>query len=179
MSLLRFRALLLWLAMLLAGAGCKPSSPPPAAQATPRTPVQIEAWLYPAAKLLSSTEGSSFSAGKTGEQKPLVLGPSLRSATTTDPIEKVWGRYARLTGITNEFKPGSTFSESKFNTRIPPDSVSGSLGNIFYYTGDLEHSSVSSATIVAQSSGYTVAVTMVQVQGEDRTDINLVVVPHP
>jgi hypothetical protein len=136
-------------------------------------------WQYPGAKPIGELKGGSVAGGKNGEKQPLALATSLYSSTTADSIEKVWGHYAKLAGIKTAFAPGAISGGSDSAASVGSEHATGTFEGVAYYTGDAARVSARTATIAAQNPDFTATVFLVQVQGESRTDITLVVGENP
>ena len=149
----------------------------PVASAEPAAPFVLSDWEYPQAKSLSKAKGGSTEVKQSGVPIAGTFAPDLYAYSTPDALEKVWGHYAKLSGIADkEFKPGESSSGATFVTgdRRSSGDASGDM-SVLYYTGDRDRLSVRSATIVTKRPAYTVAVFLSRGKDEERTHISIVV----
>ena len=147
------------------------------ASAGPAAPFVLSDWEYPQAKALSKGEGGFTKVTQSGVPIAGTFAPDLYAYSTPDALEKVWGHYAKLSGIADkEFKPGGSSSGATFviGDRPASGAASGEM-SVLYYMGDRDRLSVRSATIVTQRPAYTVAVFLSRGKDEERTHISIVV----
>ena len=145
----------------------------------PALPFVLGEWEYPGAKSLSRLEGGSSKATQAGVTRTVACAPGLYAYSTPDAFETVWGHYAKLSGIGEEFRPGTASGKTDFAATLSSGGGAGAMGGRLYYTGDPSRLSVRSATIVAQRPGYTVTVFITKSKDEDQTHVSMVVEEKP
>ena len=147
-----------------------------AASVGPTNPFVLGDWEYPNAKSLTKIEGGSTDVKRSGITSAMIFVPNLYAYSTPDGLERVWGHYAKLSGIDDtEFKPGVSNSRTGLTFNVSARGGNAAMGGVMYYTGDRDRQSIRSATIVTQRPDYTVTVFISRGKDEEQTHINVVV----
>ncbi|MGE3821192.1 MAG: hypothetical protein AB7I30_17400 [Isosphaeraceae bacterium] len=164
------------------GTGCG-TNPPPIPAPLPSTPFQQADWQYPGATRVVFLGGADVSAndGRGGTPRVVDRTPQFEVSTSPDPLETVFGFYAKRLGVSPDYEPGKTETASTTpvtmtDTRAGIDPII--IGSIAHAGRPLREN-VRSATLVKHDPAADVVVILSRGEGEDLTTIELVVIERP